>query len=91
MINGKKVLAIIPARGGSKRLPRKNILPLGGKPLIGWSIEAAKQSKYIDEVFVSTDDQEIADIVSSIGINIYGVSKITANKYVTQIICFDTS
>lgn len=45
MISNKKIMAIIPARGGSKRLPRKNILPLNGKPLIAWSIEAAQQSK----------------------------------------------
>ncbi|NMH65597.1 cytidylyltransferase domain-containing protein [Shewanella salipaludis] len=70
MINGKKVIAIIPARGGSKRLPRKNILSLGNKPLIAWTIEAAKNSKYIDNVFVSTDDQEIADIACEFGANV---------------------
>jgi|SaaInlStandDraft_4_1057021.scaffolds.fasta_scaffold48014_2 CMP-N,N'-diacetyllegionaminic acid synthase len=58
----KKVLAIIPARGGSKGLPRKNILDLEGKPLIAWTIEAALNSKYIDQVVVSTDDQDISDI-----------------------------
>jgi N-acylneuraminate cytidylyltransferase len=68
MINGKKVLALIPARGGSKRLPRKNILPLRGKPLIGWSIDAAKESRYIDQVLVSTDAQEIADVASLFGV-----------------------
>lgn len=62
MINGKKVLAFVPARGGSKRLPRKNVLPLCGKPLIGWSLDAAKESKYIDEICVSTDDIEIAKV-----------------------------
>jgi len=62
MINGKRVLAIIPARGGSKRLPGKNILPLNNKPLIGWSIEAGLNSNYIDKVVVSTDDSEIATI-----------------------------
>ncbi len=70
MINNQKVLAIIPARGGSKRLPRKNILPLCGKPLIGWSIDAAKNSKYIDEIFVSTDDPKIAKITEEFGISI---------------------
>lgn len=70
MINGKRVLAFIPARGGSKRLPRKNVLPLAGKPLIGWSIDAAKESQYIDQLFVSTDDQEIADIASLHGVHI---------------------
>lgn len=70
MIEGKKVLGIIPARGGSKRLPRKNVLPLAGKPLITWTIEAALHSQYIDEVFISTDDQEIADISSESGVMI---------------------
>ncbi|MEZ8397109.1 acylneuraminate cytidylyltransferase family protein [Vibrio splendidus] len=61
MINGKKVLALIPARGGSKRLPRKNVLPFSGKPLIGWTIDAANGSRYIDKIFVSTDDNEIME------------------------------
>ncbi|WP_392344245.1 cytidylyltransferase domain-containing protein [Pseudoalteromonas prydzensis] len=62
MINEKRILAIIPARGGSKRLPRKNVLPINGKPLIEWSIDAAKASEYIDTVFISTDDKEIQSI-----------------------------
>ncbi|MBB6454541.1 N-acylneuraminate cytidylyltransferase/CMP-N,N'-diacetyllegionaminic acid synthase [Salirhabdus euzebyi] len=56
------MIAIIPARGGSKGLPRKNIKPLNGKPLIYYTIKAAKESKYIDRIILSTDDQEIADI-----------------------------
>ena len=52
MFKGKSVLAIIPARGGSQRLARKNILKLDGKPLIGWTIEAAKQCDYIDRIIV---------------------------------------
>ncbi len=67
MISGKKVLAIIPARGGSKRLPGKNILNLNGKPLIGWTINAAKKSKFIDRVVVSTEDHEIGEIAKSFG------------------------
>ncbi len=59
MLNGKTFLAIIPARGGSKRLPRKNILDLAGKPLIAWSIKAARESTYIDKVIVTSDDNEI--------------------------------
>ena len=55
-------LAVIPARGGSKRIPRKNIKPFCGKPIIAWSIEAAHQSGCFDEVIVSTDDLEIADV-----------------------------
>ncbi len=62
MIEGKTVLAIIPARGGSKGVPRKNIREVAGKPLIAWAIEETKKSGYIDRVVVSTDDQEIADI-----------------------------
>ena len=62
MHQGKRILAIIPARGGSKRLPRKNLLQLGGKPLIAWTIEAALSCPYIDEVMVTTDDYEIAEV-----------------------------
>lgn len=58
----KNIVAIILARGGSKGLPKKNILPINGKPLIVYSIEAAKKSKYVNRVVVSTDDQEIANI-----------------------------
>ena len=58
----KTFLVIIPARGGSKRLPRKNVLDLYGKPLIAWSIEAALKSKYISKVIVSSDDEEILNI-----------------------------
>lgn len=57
-----KNIAIIPARGGSKRIPRKNIKPFMGKPIIAYSIEAALQSGLFDEVMVSTDDEEIAEI-----------------------------
>lgn len=58
----KSIVAIIPARGGSKRLPRKNILPLGGKPMIVWTIDAAKKAKVFDKIIVSSDDDEIIDI-----------------------------
>ena len=56
------VAALIPARGGSKTIPRKNIVPVGGKPLIAWTIEAALGSKLLDRVYVSTDDEEIAAV-----------------------------
>ncbi len=62
MYKEKTFLAIIPARGGSKRLPRKNVLNLAGKPLIAWSIEAALESSYIDKVIVSSDNDEILNI-----------------------------
>lgn len=55
-------LAIIPARGGSKGIPRKNVLPLAGKPLIAYNIEQARLSRFINRILVSTDDPEIADI-----------------------------
>lgn len=67
MIDDKSVLAIIPARGGSKGLPGKNIKSMCGKPLIGWSIEKAKKSCYLDVILVSTDDQKIADIAEDYG------------------------
>jgi len=70
MIQGKSVLVVIPARGGSKRLPRKNCLLLRGKPLIAYSIEAGRQSQYVDEVLVSTDDNEIAVIAEAYGANV---------------------
>ena len=59
MINSNKVFAVITARGGSKRMPRKNIQPLADKPLIVWTIQAGLKSNYIDRVFVSSDDEEI--------------------------------
>jgi len=64
MYKNKTFLAIIPARGGSKRLPRKNVLDLAGKPLIAWSIEAGLKSKYIDKVIVTSDDDEILNIAT---------------------------
>ena len=67
MINGKSVLAIIPARGGSKGLPNKNILPLGDHPLIAWSINAANKSKYVDRCIISTDEKNIALISKQYG------------------------
>ena len=67
MISNKRVIAIIPARGGSKGLPGKNIRPLCGKPLIAWSIERALQSHYVDAVVVTTDSHEIADVALRYG------------------------
>ena len=61
------VVAIITARGGSKRIPKKNIKEFCGKPLIAYSIETALQSGMFDEVMVSTDSQEIAEIAKSYG------------------------
>jgi CMP-N,N'-diacetyllegionaminic acid synthase len=70
MYKDKTFLAIIPARGGSKRLPRKNVLDLNGKPLIAYSIEAGLKSKYIDKVIVSSDDEEILSISKQFGADI---------------------
>lgn len=67
MINGKTVLAIIPARSGSKGLPGKNIRTLCGKPLIAWSVEQARACPEIDTVIVSTDDQKIARVATAFG------------------------
>ena len=70
MIGDKKIFVIIPARGGSKRLPRKNIYPVYGKPMICWSIGACQNSKYIDDCFVSSEDEEILKIAKESGANI---------------------
>ena len=67
MLDKFYVTALIPARGGSKRLPRKNVKLLNSKPLIAWSVEVAKASKYIDQVIVSTDDEEIKQISEQYG------------------------
>ncbi|ENJ2863924.1 acylneuraminate cytidylyltransferase family protein [Vibrio parahaemolyticus] len=66
----RKFVGLITARGGSKGLPRKNILPINGVPLIGWTINAARQCKLISEVYVSTDDEEIAVISEAYGAKI---------------------
>lgn len=65
-----RVIAIIPARGGSKGIPGKNIVPLAGKPLIAWSIEAARGAGLVDSVFVSTDSSEIAKVSLEYGAEI---------------------
>ena len=63
----QSILAIIPARGGSKRIPRKNIAPLAGKPLLAYSIEHALQARQVNRTIVSTDDDEIAEIARQYG------------------------
>ena len=67
MTLNKKILCLIPARSGSKRLPKKNKLPFHGLPLYKWSILAASKSKNIDLICLSTDDKEIASIAKSSG------------------------
>lgn len=79
-----KNLAIIPARGGSKRIPKKNIRNFLGKPIIAYSIEAAIQSELFDEVMVSTDDEEIAEVAKRYGAKVpFLRSQETANDFAT--------
>jgi len=63
-------IAVIPARGGSKRIPRKNVKHFGGRPMIAWSIDAALQSGCFDQVIVSTDDAEIAEVALQAGASV---------------------
>lgn len=77
-----KNLCIIPARGGSKRIPRKNIKPFMGKPIMAYSIEAALKSGLFDEVMVSTDDEEFAEVARKFGASVpFLRSEATANDY----------
>jgi CMP-N,N'-diacetyllegionaminic acid synthase len=69
MYKDNRVLAVIPARKGSKRLPKKNIKSFNGKPMILWSIEAALKSDYIDKIIVSSDDNSILDIARNSGVD----------------------
>jgi CMP-N,N'-diacetyllegionaminic acid synthase len=71
MLNGKQVIAVIPARGGSKSVPGKNLRALGGKPLLAWSIDVAKQVPEIDRIIVSTDYDDIAQTGRSYGAEVY--------------------
>lgn len=78
----KKSLAVITARGGSKRIPHKNIKEFCGKPIIAYSIEAALQSNMFDDVMVSTDDEEIAEIAKSCGATVpFMRSNVNANDF----------
>ena len=70
MFNTQKILALIPARGGSKGIKDKNIISLAGKPLIAYSIETAKCSKYIDDIVVTTDSEKIAEISKHYGASV---------------------
>jgi N-acylneuraminate cytidylyltransferase len=70
MLNQQRILAIIPARAGSKGIPQKNIRPFCGKPLIAWTIEAALQSKYLDHVILSSESPDIMNIAKSYGCDV---------------------
>lgn len=72
MIDGHRVIALTPARGGSKSVPYKNLHPLGGKPLLAWPIETAKATRSVDRIIVSTDDDRIADAARGLGAEVYG-------------------
>lgn len=79
-----KNLCIIPARGGSKRIPRKNVRPFLGKPMLAYSIDAAKQSSLFEEIMVSTDDEEIAAVARQYGANVpFMRSEKTAGDFAT--------
>lgn len=67
MIENNSVLAVIPARGGSKGVPRKNVRKVAGRPLIAWTIEEAKKSQYIDRLILSSEDSEIISVSRSLG------------------------
>ncbi len=82
------VIAIIPARGQSKRLPRKNIIKINNKPTISYSIETAINSKLFDEVFVSTEDKEISNISKSYGAKIINrPKKLSTDKSTVEEVC----
>jgi CMP-N,N'-diacetyllegionaminic acid synthase len=80
----KRILSIIPARGGSKGLPRKNIIDLAGKPLIAWTIDASLNSKYITKTVVSSEDKEILDISTEYGAEIIRRPDNLANDVATS-------
>ncbi|MBP2447318.1 pseudaminic acid cytidylyltransferase [Rhizobium leguminosarum] len=82
MNEGSNAVCIIPARGGSKRIPRKNIRPFRGRPMLLWSVEAALMSGAFDSVLVSTDDDEIAEVARAAGAEVpFLRSARTSNDY----------
>tara|TARA_R110000824_G_scaffold84170_1_gene210102 strand:- start:2950 stop:3567 length:618 start_codon:yes stop_codon:yes gene_type:complete len=78
----EKVVVIIPARGGSKRLPRKNIYPIWGKPMLWWAISAAKESKYVGEIWVTTEDAEIKEVALNCGAKVCDRDKTLAQDHI---------
>ena len=83
MVKRKKNIAIIPARGGSKRIPKKNIIDFFGKPMIARTIDAAKKSNIFDKIMVSTDNKEIADISQEYGAHVPFLRKNYNDDYAT--------
>src|SRR6266704_657127 len=68
--NGPRILGLIPAWGGSKGIPRKNLAKLAGKPLLAWTIEAARESPSLERIVVSTEDDEIARVAREFGVEV---------------------
>jgi N-acylneuraminate cytidylyltransferase len=79
-----KTIAVIPARGGSKGIPRKNVIEIAGKPMLAWNIEAAKASRFVDAVYVSTDDAEIAEVARHYGAGVIDRPAELANDTATS-------
>ncbi|NDA72499.1 MAG: hypothetical protein EBX69_03485, partial [Betaproteobacteria bacterium] len=80
----KNRIAIIPARGGSKRLPRKNIMAFNGKPMITWTIEAALKSEMFSKVLVSTDDDEIRQVSIEAGAEVPFLRQVAFDDHATS-------
>lgn len=76
----KRILGVIPAKGGSTRLPKKNILPLGGKPLLQWAAESAHAAGLIDRLIVSTEDPEVAAVAKELGLDVPFLRPVTLAK-----------
>lgn len=92
MIGGDKVLALIPARGGSKGVPGKNIREIGGKPLIAWTIDAAKGARCVDRVILSSDDADIIRVAKEYGCEVPFVreARLAQDDTTTMEVVFDT-
>lgn len=71
MADNSRIIAVIPARGGSKSIPRKNLVSFAGRPLIAWSIDVARRTPSVDRVLVSTDDAEIGEVAAKLGAEVY--------------------
>ena len=87
MINNKKILAITLARGGSKGIPKKNIIDIQGKPLLQYTIDEVKKSKYIDHYIVSTDDVEIENLCTKLGTTYFQRQKASDTQSSASALC----
>ena len=86
LIDGKRVLAVVPARGGSKGIPGKNLVPLCGKPLLQWTIEAAQKSRYVDRLVLSSDDETICNVGQRLGCDVpFKRPKILASDAIARV------